>query len=345
MTCRPIRLLAATALALLAAVVHADDFSAALGPVVQGDLPQTLARLKALPDASLSARTRPERDCIAARFALADPASAATDPRLPPDLAAVLRAYRRYWTASLMHTRTAADAEAVLSEDLGRLLPDAPAGLDARTDAALAFAEKHGWHALGGLTAPLHEFMLWKEQTTRREDVALPGGSVAVTVSMLDGFASLGWGAWATCDVAHTGGWATSEGLMVVVPGWDLSSERYRVSLLAHESQHFADYPRFPKLAQTDLEYRAKLTELALAHGAQPDLLARFPASAKRDRALPHPFAQWWVMKRIGERLGSDDCRTWKPDEVREAAAAELAAHTALLQARGAGAVETALPD
>ena len=345
MTRSPIRLLAAAVLAVLAASVRADDFSSALGPVFQGDLPQTLARLKALPDDSLSAKAKPVRECILARFAAADPASAATDPRLPGDLAAVLRAYRRYWTSALMHTRTPAEAEAALSNDLGRLLPDAPAGLDARAEAAVAFAEKRGWHALGGLTAPLHEYMLWKDQSTRREDVALPGGTVAVSVSKLDGFASLGWGAWATCDKAHTGGWATPQGLMVVVPGWDLSSDRYRVSLLGHESQHFADYPRFPKLAEPDLEYRAKLTELALAHDAQAELLAMFSAGAKRDRALPHPFADWWAMKRIGERLGSDDWKTWKPDDVRAAAAAELAAHTALLQARGAATVETALPD
>lgn len=345
MTRISIRLLAAAVLVVLTASVRADDFSSAIGPVFQGDLAQTLARLKALPDASLSAKARPARDCIVARFSAADPAAAATDPRLPADLAAVLRAYRRYWTAALMHTRTTAEAEAALSGDLGRLLPDAPAGIDARTEASVAFAEKRGWHALGGITAPLHEFLLWKDQATRREDVALPGGTVAVSVSMLDGFASLGWGAWGTCDVAHTGGWATTEGLMVVVPGWDLSSERYRVSLLAHESQHFADYPRFPKLAQTDLEYRAKLTELALAHTAQPDLLAMFSAGAKRDRSLPHPFAQWWVMKRIGDRLGSDDWKAWQPDDVRAAAAAELAAHTRLLDARGAVTVETALPD
>ena len=345
MTRPPTRLLAAIALAVLAAAARADVFSSALGPVFQGDLSQTLARLKALPEESLSAKARPVRECILARFGAADPAAASADPRLPADLAAVLRAYRRYWTASLMHARTAAAADAALSDDLGRLLPDAPAGLDARAQASVAFAEKRGWHALGGITVPLHEFLLWKEQTTRREDVVLPGGTVAVSVSMLDGFASLGWGAWGTCDVAHTGGWATAEGLMVVVPGWDLSSERYRVSLLDHESQHFADYPRFPKLAQTDLEYRAKLTELALAHDAQADLLAMFSAGAKRDRALPHPFAQWWVMKRIGDRLGSDDWKTWTPDDVRAAAAAELAAHTALLQARGAATVETALPD
>ena len=70
-----------------------------------------------------------------------------------------------------------------------------------------------------------------------------------------------------------------------------------------------------------------------------------FSSGAKRDRTLPHPFAQWWVMKRIGDRLGSADWKAWRPDDVRAAAAAELAAHTALLQARGAATVETALPD
>ena len=167
MTRPPTRLLAAIALAVLAAAARADDFSSALGPVFQGDLPQTLARLKALPEESLSAKARPVRECILARFGAADPASSATDPRLPGDLAAVLRAYRRYWTSVLMHLRTPAEADAALSDELGRLLPDAPAGLDARTEASVAFAEKRGWHALGGITSPLHEFLLWKDQIGR----------------------------------------------------------------------------------------------------------------------------------------------------------------------------------
>jgi len=337
---------AAALLAFFVTAAYADDFYSALQPVFQADLPQTLARLTALPEDSLTAKQRAARACVVARFDAASPAAAsATDPHLPDDLAAVLRAYRRYWTAVLMRREAAVQAEGKLSDDLGRLLPDAPAGLDARTDAAVVFAERRGWHALGGVTAPLREYLLWKDQSTRREDIALPGGTVTVSVSMLDSFASLGWGAWGTCEVAHTGGWATSEGLMVVVPGWDLSSESYRVSLLNHESQHFADYPLFPKLGQPDLEYRAKLTELTLAYDTQHKLLAMFAAGAKRERALPHPFAQWWVMDRIGKRLGSKDWSAWKPDDVRAAAAAELAAHTALLQARGAATVESALPD
>jgi hypothetical protein len=337
---------AAALLSFFVAAARADDFSSALAPVFQADLPQTLARLKDLPEDSLNSTQRRVRDCVVARFAAASPAQAApTDPRLPDDLAAVLRAYRGYWTAILMRTETSAYAERALSDDLDRLLPGAPASLDARTNAAVSLAERRGWHALGGVTAPLHEYLLWKDQATRQENIGLPGGTVTVSVSMLDGFASLGWGAWGTCDAAHTGGWATSDGLMVVVPGWDLSSEHYRVSLLDHESQHFADYSRFPKLGQPDLEYRAKLTELALAYDTQHQLLAMFAAGAKRERALPHPFAQWWVMERIGRRLGSTDWTTWKPDDVRAAAAAELMAHTALLQARGAATVETALPD
>ena len=95
MTRTNLRLLAAVALGTLATTSRADDFSSALGPVFQADEPQTLARLKALPDGALSAKARPARECIVARFGAADPASAATDPRLPADLAAVLRAYRR----------------------------------------------------------------------------------------------------------------------------------------------------------------------------------------------------------------------------------------------------------
>ena len=333
-------------LACFVTAARADDLSSALAPVFQADLPQTLTRLKALPDDALTPKQRNVRDCIVARFAAASPtAASATDPRLPDDLAEVLRAYRRYWTSVLMQTETSVQAEGTLSEELGRLLPDAPASLDQRADAAITFAQRRGWHALGGVTAPLREYLLWKDQSTRQEDIALPGGTVTVSVSMLDGFASLGWGAWGTCEAAQTGGWATPEGLMVVVPGWDLSSENYRVSLLDHEAQHFADYPRFPKLGQPDLEYRAKLTELSLAHDTQRELLAMFAAGAKRDRALPHPFAQWWLMERIGTRFGSAEWSAWKPDDVRAAAAAELMAHTALLQARGAATVQSVLPD
>ncbi len=329
-----------------ASAAPADDFRAAIAPVFQADEPLALQRMRAVSPEGLDAGQRGVRECMLARFSAADPAATApVDPAMPADLAAVLRAYRHYWTEVLMHRRTQAEADAELSRALGTLLPGAPADLDGRSQAAVALAEARGWHALGGVTAPLQEFMLWRSQQMSRERVALPGGDAMVSVSMLDGFASFGWGAWGSCDRGHTGGWATADGLMVVVPGWDLASEHYRVSLLAHESQHFADYPRFPKLASTDLEYRAKLTELAIARDTQRELLESFAASARRERALPHPFAAWWVMAALRGTLGDRDPATWPAEAVRAAAAQALAAHTAALQARGAATVESVLAD
>lgn len=337
---------------LSAPAVHAadapDPVKASLAPVFQSDLEQTLERLRAVPEAGLSERSKALRACVLARFDRAAPedaaATSAVDPGMDPQVAAVLSAYRRYWTAALMHRATPEHAEAALSAELGRLLPDAAPTLEARGDAAVALAQAHGWHAQGGLTRPLQDFMLWRGQSTHREAVELPGGRVEVAVTLLDGFASYGWGAWGTCNAAHTGGWTTAEGLFVVAPSWDLASEDYRVSLLAHEGQHFADNTRFPALAQTDLEYRAKLVELSLARASQHTLLAGFAASGKRDRELPHPFAEWWVMRRLAERLRGEDWHAWNEDAVRAAARAELAAHTQALEKAGSATIETALP-
>lgn len=132
---------------------------------------------------------------------------------------------------------------------------------------------------------------------------------------------------------------------MVVAAAWDRASEDYRVSLLAHEAQHFRDKRLYPKLASTDLEYRAKLVELALADETQGALLDRFAAEAKRERALPHPFASYWVVMRLKERLGAKSWAGLSRPSVREAASAELAAHGTALDARGAALVESALPD
>lgn len=319
------------------------DFGRALAPIGQADMPEALARLAALRDEALSASQKQARDCIVARFA--PQAGLPEDSDLPPPVAAALRAYRRYWTAVLARRAPADKALAELSAELGALTGMAGGGIDARAKATVRLIERHGLHALGGVTPPLHELMLWRSQARQRETVALPGGSFDVTVFLLDGFASLGWAGWASCERSHTGGWTTSEGIMVVAPAWDRASEDYRVSLLAHEAQHFRDKRLYPKLAATDLEYRAKLVELALADETQGALLERFSAEAKRERALPHPFASYWVVRRLKERLGAQGWVGLSRRTVREAAAAELAAHGAALDARGAATVESALRD
>jgi hypothetical protein len=320
-----------------------DSFDHALAPVFAADLPEALTRLAALPDDALDAAQRRVRDCMQSRFGRG-PSPATVEP--VPGLAdGVLDAYRHYWTTVLMKRASAAQAEAVLSDSLARWDLSRAMNVEGRVDGVHRVLESQGWHALGGVTPPLHELMLWRQQTSSLHKVALPGGDIEVKVTLLDGFASLGWAAWATCDRSHTGGWATADGIMVVAPAWDLHSEAYTISLLAHEAQHFSDYRRYPKLAQTDLEYRAKWVEIALSETTQHDLLGTFAARAERDRGLPHPFANHWLIERLRTRLGGADWRAQPRDAITRAALAELQAHSDALDAQGAALVESVLPD
>ena len=319
------------------------EFARALAPVFAVDMPEALARMAALAPATLDPSQRRTRDCMIDRFGQA--AAESNESALPAPVEAVLQAYRRYWTTALMQRASLEGAETALSADLGKLLGATGSGVEARTEEAVRMAESHGLHALGGVTAPLHEFMLWRQQTAQRETIALVDGTVDIQVTLLDGFVSLGWAAWGTCERSHTGGWATTDGIMVVAPAWKLDSEEYLVSLRAHEAQHFSDYRIYPKLASPDLEYRAKLVELALANQTQRALLEQFTAGARRDRSLPHPFANYWVVEHLRARLGTTSWDAVTTVAVRNAATAELAAHSAALDARGRDAAETALPD
>jgi hypothetical protein len=319
------------------------SFDRAIAPVFAADLAEALARLAALPDAAMDAEQRRIRNCMRARFAQPSREGPSDSP---PGLAGeVLGAYRSYWTSVLMRQTTATQAEATLFESLARWDATGAKDLETRAAGVHRAVELQGWHVLGGVTTPLHELMLWREQTHGVRTVALPAGDIEVKVTSLDGFASLGWTAWATCDRSHTGGWATADGIMVVASAWDLRSEAYTISLLAHEAQHFSDYRRYPKLAQTDLEYRAKLVEIALAETTQRDLLGKFASAAERNRGVPHPFANHWLVERLRMRLGGGEWREHPRDAIARVALAELQAHSEALDAQGAALVKSALPD
>ncbi|MGM9484816.1 hypothetical protein ACS5PN_26715 [Roseateles sp. NT4] len=327
----------------LVGLAHGDAMTPIISAAAQADLPSALLQLQALPAEGLSDKDAKFRSCVLDRFSKAALSSTPSIPSLPQPLAAVLQAYRTYWTSVLLKHETATVAEAGLDRRLAALMPDSQGDLEARTESAKDLAKRSGWHVLGGFTPPLHDFLLWKSETTRMEAVQLPERSIDVKISMLEDFVSFGWVGWATCDRAHIGGWATKEGIMVPA-GWNTKEESFAISLQAHEAQHFADYIDFPDLAPEDLEYRAKLVELSLAKTTQRELLEDFVTGATPDRSLPHPFAQWWLVTRLSERLGPADWKDWSPDKVRAAAAAELRVHSEALKRQGKG-VKTAIPD
>jgi hypothetical protein len=297
---------------------------------------RALALLDAIPEGSLTQAQRASAARIRERFG-DNPPDVPGD--LPPVSAHLLRAYRAYWREVMLRRSTPAEGEAALLRELAAILGPV-SDLDGASDAARAAIEGEGLRALTGVTLPYHELMIWRRDTPCRYHVPLPERDIDVDVVFLDEFVSLGWAAYATAERSHTGGWATPAELYAVRQAYDVDSESFRVSYLAHEAQHFADYPRFPKLAQPELEYRAKLTEIALSDATTRSLVERFAARRGTDRAVPHHFAHHFLVRSLAEVLEVADPAEAEADAIRAAARSLLFDSTRALESCGAESVE-----
>jgi hypothetical protein len=307
------------------------EFREAGGLAMQADMKSALPHLRAIDGKDLSGERRTVWACMRERFIDGKPA--ATAGNLDLWTADVLAIYRRYWTRVMLHSSSVQAGEHELHAALARKLRDGATAKDMAAIEPLLAAqlEARGYHALFGVTAPLREFMLWHKQTDETYDIDLPQGREPVHVTMMDDFASLGWLGYATCDYRHSGGWATPERLFAVRSAYDLDSESFKISYLAHEGQHFSDYRRFPGLEQADLEYRAKLVEISKAHDSLYELLESFSEDGSDSREQPHPWADRQVVKQLSAKLpggAAQDPKDWKRFSVAQwnAAAAELLA-------------------
>lgn len=311
----------------------------ALADALQAEGRQAVATLRSIQPAGLAPRYAPTRTCMLERLgARRSPPSGLSDPVV----AGVLTAYREYWLRSLRHEHPLPENETWLLGRLNARVKAAggkpAASLDDLEPVLGSLIEARGYHALLGVTSPLRELMLWKTETEQRYDVSLPEGAESVTVVFMDGFASLGWAGFATCDLQHSGGWTKPDRLYAVRSAYDLTSEDFRVSYLAHEGQHFSDNRRFPGLEQPDLEYRAKLVELAVGKTSVYDLLEAFAGNVGTDPAVPHSFANGRAVKDLGQRLfpGGTGAPAWHDvsvERINAAAALLLREDTARREA------------
>ena len=276
----------------------------ASGQLLQGNGPAALAILGRQPDTAFSAKDLSWRRCVADR--LRGSTNVGGDAALPRLPLGILENYRRYWRASLSDPTRRDAEEDLLRRRLARLL-DLPRAtpMSEIEEQIAARLRPLNLYVLTGRTAPLLEFMLWRSETRDMREVALPEGSHRVPLVILDDFVSLGWSAWATCERSLSGGWVRPDGIYAVHPGWpNFAGEAFLVNFLAHEAQHFADQARFGKLESWELEYRAKLAELALANTRLATLIAAFSANQGGDKSVPHSYANRLVLAALRERLG-----------------------------------------
>jgi hypothetical protein len=323
----------------------------AYAKALDGDMGEALRLLEPIPEDALDDGERRERSCMLDRFAHGAPVKADADAWL----AGVLSIYEDYWTQVLLRRTPKDDARGRLVDRLRKALGlgIAPAGSDTRDqtlDALGAALTKRGFHSIRGVTAPYQDLMIWRQEDRASYEVQIPDGARKVEVVMMHDFVSLGWEGFATCGRHYPGGWAEPGRLYCMADAYDRSSERFSVSYLAHETQHFADYERFPKLAGPELEYRAKLAELIESRLTTRTLVALFATQTSTSRDSSHSYANACLVRDLQRELlgpGPDARASWwdaLPEErIRASARALFDANTRMLEAKGPSVVTTFL--
>ncbi len=218
------------------------------------------------------------------------------------------RVYQAYWRAALLNPdrRESVENEHGI-EVLRAIALHAPAHKDISQDKifnriAEVIAER-GYQAIGGRTSPLLELIVWRENRHETVLVELTDGEFEIPITYQQDFVIRGWAHFATFGEASAGGWATRDGLFCVTEAYDTGSENFLVSFLKHEGRHYVDYEKYPSLPGADLEYRAKLTELAFANDTLFSLLRKFEVHARPSKDAPHSQANWQVTRVLTRKL------------------------------------------
>jgi len=217
--------------------------------------------------------------------------------------------YRRYWSQALMHpadrNRLGTDLEASLAALVSERIPlttPHQAGDDVHFLLRRAL-QARGFHALFDAAPPLQDMLIWRRQHKETFTVELTDQTATVDVVFMTGFVDQGWKNFATLGLATTSGWVEEGTLFCLSDAYTVDSEEFQVSYLKHESRHLRDLERHPGLSARDLEYRAKLTELAFASSTLSSLLDDFAARSAQNTSSPHVLANHRVTEALWREL------------------------------------------
>jgi len=186
-----------------------------------------------------------------------------------------------------------------------------------------SYIESRGFHTTGfGRTGKYFDLLVWRTEKDTTYHFTVNKEEINTPVVFMENFISLGWEEYATADRLYPGGWATDKGLYCVKQAYDLKSESFTVSYLAHEGRHFNDYKLFPGLSTPNLEYRAKLTEMTLLDTKLWDVLTFFITNANAQTKDGHQLANYYVVRDLSISLFKKDfekdLNAWKKIPVQK---------------------------
>lgn len=164
------------------------------------------------------------------------------------------------------------------------------------------------------------DIFIWSDETSRSYEVALPKETLKAKVVFIEKYHINGYDNYASMGSSQVGGWALKESATLYCNKntYDLTSEKFMISYLKHESLHFADLNAYPNLSSSDLEYRAKVIELMYCtqktiYGKVSEFITSADSSY---RSHSHPYANYMLMHNLSQiifntELETDDLK-WK---------------------------------
>lgn len=234
----------------------------------------------------------------------------------------VVDMFHSYWNDVMINNEQLDIADSLFIESMSRYLFNSNRGSSPQAsiknniyNQTNSFLKERGYYSNAfGKTGYLFDLFLWKTESVKNYTVELLDENVNVTVYLMDDFISTGWSHYTTFGKSYTGGWANREALYCVVNAYDTESENYQISYLTHEGQHFYDYEKYPNLIQKDLEYRAKLVELAKSKTTTKQIIRKFVINASNQPENAHAFANYCVIRDLSKLLFNKNYTKEKSD-------------------------------
>ena len=208
------------------------------------------------------------------------------------------------------------------------------------------FLSEKDYYSATGKTAGFFDLFVWSTEVPTEHKVDLPETEVTTTIIFLEDVVTMGWEKFASFGKFYPGGWATKEELYAVGKAYDTTTENFEVIYLKHESQHFADYKKYPLLSGADLEYRAKLTELIYAEETLYRLIRSFIRNSSPEGRNSHAFGGYALIRDLSKKIFREDfveeIEQWEaiPSErIKKESRNLLKAHSDALEKAGADSV------
>jgi hypothetical protein len=278
---------------------------------IQEDVLKIVESLNSIPNDSLSYDQRAIKEKYISRFQTkSEKFDFKTNDTL---IINTIKIFQNYWTDVLMKQHTVRESESKNGILISNLINSyslsnaGETGNGSKTkDIPLRLSnllQRYGYYSRIGRTGNILDLIIWNKQSKETYSMNMDDTIVNVQVVFIDSTITLGWEGYATFDHFYPGGWTGADTLYCIKKDYDINSEHFKVSYLAHETQHLLDHKYKSKVSGWKAEYRAKLAELSLGEKTIHSIIDAFIKGSKNDSHLTHPYAEYRLVGELSKEI------------------------------------------